>query len=83
MVITIIRKTVFNNNIIPHSRKYWQELNLAVEPKMAIARILVDLKFGSSVRDHHTYICKDEILADLNLAVVIQTAKTALKFSQN
>ena len=28
---------------IPYSRKYWWELNLAVEPKIAIARILADL----------------------------------------
>ena len=41
---------------LPYSRKYWQELNLAVEPQIAIASILVDLKFGSLVRDHHTYI---------------------------
>ena len=28
---------------IPYSQKYWWELNLAVEPKIAIARILEDL----------------------------------------
>ena len=28
------------------SRKYWWELNLAVEPKMAIARILADLNLA-------------------------------------
>ena len=28
---------------IPYNRKYWWELNLAVEPKIAIARILADL----------------------------------------
>ena len=26
-------------------------------------------KFGSSVRDHHTYTCRYETLAELNLAV--------------
>ena len=39
---------------IPHSRKYWQELNLAVEPKIAIARILADLnlavRYGIAIR---------------------------------
>ena len=30
-------------NTIPYSRKYWRELYLAVEPKIAIARILADL----------------------------------------
>ena len=29
--------------LILHSQKYWRELNLAVEPKIAIARILADL----------------------------------------
>ena len=33
---------------LPYSRKYWWELNLAVEPKIAIARILADL--NSTVR---------------------------------
>ena len=28
---------------IPYSQKYWRELNLAVEPKITIARILADL----------------------------------------
>ena len=43
---------------IPYSRKYWQKLNLAVEPKITIAGIFIflNLKFGSSVRDHHMYI---------------------------
>ena len=31
---------------IPYSQKYWQELNLAVEPKIAIARILADLNLA-------------------------------------
>ena len=38
-------------NSLPYSRKYWQELNLAVEPQIAITRILADLnqtaKFNS------------------------------------
>ena len=29
-----------------YSRKYWQGLNLAVEPKIAFARILVDLNLA-------------------------------------
>ena len=39
---------------IPYSRKYWRKLNLAVEPKIAIARILVDLnlavRYGIAIR---------------------------------
>ena len=31
---------------IPYSRKYWRELNLVVEPKIAIARILADLNLA-------------------------------------
>ena len=31
---------------ILYSRKYWWEFNLAVEPKIAIARILVDLNLA-------------------------------------
>ena len=41
---------------IPHSWKYWQELNLVVEPKIAIARILADLnlavRYGIAIRIH-------------------------------
>ena len=58
--------------IILYSRKYWQELNLAVGPQIGIAKILVDLK------DRHVYICEYEILVDVNLAVAkidCQTAK--------
>ena len=40
--------------LLPYSRKYWQELNLAVEPKIAIARILADLnlavRYGIAIR---------------------------------
>ena len=39
---------------ILYSRKYWRELNLAVEPKIAIARILADLnlavRYGIAIR---------------------------------
>ena len=31
---------------LPHSRKYWRELNLAVEPQIAIARISADLNLA-------------------------------------
>ena len=34
---------------LPYSQKNWLELNLAMEPKIAI------FKFGGSVRDCHTY----------------------------
>ena len=62
--------------IIPYSRKYWRGLNLAVESKIAIARILVDLNLAVRYRIAICiYICEYEILADFNLAVVISTAK--------
>ena len=35
---------------LPYSRKYWRELNLAVEPKIAIARILADLNLAFRYR---------------------------------
>ena len=31
---------------LPYSRKYWRALNLAVEPKIAVARILADLNLA-------------------------------------
>ena len=39
-----MRSRIFHN--VLYSRKYWQELNLAVEPKIAIARILADLNLA-------------------------------------
>ena len=40
--------------IPPYSRKYWWKLDLTVEPKIAIARILVDLnltvRYGIAMR---------------------------------
>ena len=45
---------VGGKKIIPYSQKYWRELNLAVEPKITIARILADLNlavwYGIAVR---------------------------------
>ena len=35
---------------VPYSQKYWQELNLAVEPKIAIVRILADLYLAVQYR---------------------------------
>ena len=35
---------------VPYSRKYWWELNLAIEPKIAIARILVNLNLAVRYR---------------------------------
>ena len=44
---------------VPYSQKYWRELNLVVEPKIAIARILANLNLpGSLVWVRHTYICE-------------------------
>ena len=34
---------------IPYSRKYWRELNLAIEPKIAIVRILA-VWYGIAIR---------------------------------
>ena len=31
---------IIGNGYMPYSRKYWQEINLAVGPKIAIAKIL-------------------------------------------
>ena len=42
---------------MPYSRNNWRELNLAVEPKIAIARMIIGgFKFGGSVQDRHMYI---------------------------
>ena len=41
---------------IPYSRKYWWELNLAVEPKIAIARILTNLIWRFSTGLPYIYI---------------------------
>ena len=38
------------------------------------------IEFGSLVRDHHTIICKYEILADSNL-VVAKTDRQTAKFN--
>ncbi len=34
------------HSYVPYNRKYWRELNLAVEPKIAIAIILADLNLA-------------------------------------
>ena len=41
-----------------YSQKYWRKLhvNLAVEPKITITRILVDFNLGSSVWDRHIQV---------------------------
>ena len=43
-----------NKIMVVYSRKYWRELNLAVEPKITIARILADFKFGGCNIDRQT-----------------------------
>ena len=53
---------------IPYSRKYWQELNLAVGPKIAIAKMLADLNwlFGKGL----TYVYMQvRNISGFNLAV--------------
>jgi hypothetical protein len=43
-------KTPFHQKCdLPYSRKYWRELNLAVEPKIAIVRILSDLNLAGVI----------------------------------
>ena len=59
-------------NTLIDIRKYWRELNLAVKPIIAIARILAGLNLA--IWDRHIHIpdiCEYEILADFNLAVII------------
>ena len=56
-----------------YSQKYWWELNLAVESKIAVARILVDLnlavQYGIAI---HNIICRVGNFGGFyNLAVVI------------
>ena len=57
--------------LIPYSRKYWRELKLAVEPKIAIIRILADLnlaiRYGIAIRIY----ASRKIWRIFNLAVVI------------
>ena len=65
---------------IPYRQKYWRELNLVVGPQIANCENIGGFKFGGSVRDRHTYICKYEILADFNL-VVAKTDHQTAKFS--
>ena len=47
---------------IPYSQKYWRELNLVGEPKIAIARILADLnlvvQYGITIRIHVLYMSR-------------------------
>ena len=68
--------------LLPYSQKYWQEFNLVVEPKIAIANYIGWFKFGGSVWDRHTYICEQEILADFNLAIAQAGHQTAKFNSQ-
>ena len=43
------------HNVTWYSRKYWQELNLAVESQIAITNISAGFKFSGSVQDCHMY----------------------------
>ena len=49
-------RTLPGKNIwtIPYSRKYWRALNLAVEPQIAVRRVLADLnlavRYGIAIR---------------------------------
>ena len=54
---------------IPYSQKYWRELNLAIESKIAIARILTDLNLAVRYRIAiRIYVNRN--FGDFNLAVV-------------
>ena len=57
--------------IVLYSRKYWRELNLVVEPKIAIARILADLnlavRYGIAIR---IYVSR-KFWLNICLAVII------------
>ena len=48
-----------------------------VGPQIAITKNIGRFKFGSLVRDRHTYICKYEILVDFNLVVAKLDHQTA------
>ena len=43
--------------------------------EIAICKNIGGFKFGGSVRNHHTYICKYEILVDFNLVIARRTTK--------
>ena len=43
---TLTKTMLIVSMLLPYSWKYWWELNLAVEPKIAIARILADLNLA-------------------------------------
>ena len=53
---------------------------MVVGPQIANCENIGRFKFGGSVRDCHTYICKYEILADFNL-VVAKTDHQTAKFN--
>ena len=63
---------------IPYSQKYWWELNLAVEPKIAIATVLADLNsvvwYGITIRKIYANMKYWQIF---NLAVAKGDHKTA------
>ena len=65
--------------VIPYSRKYWRALNLAVEPKIAIERILADLnlavRYGIAIRIYASR--KFWRTSGSGLAVVIIDRQTA------
>ena len=58
------------NSEIPYSQKYWRELNLAVEPKIAIARILADLNLAVRYRIAICIYANRKFWRIFNLAVV-------------
>ena len=75
MLMTSEVKTVsyLPGDFILYSRKYWQELNLAIGPKSAIAKILAGLRFGTG--SPHVYTCMQ--VRNFNLAVAKADSQTA------
>ena len=55
----------YSTALVLYSRKYWQELNLVVEPKITTPRILAHLnlavRYGIAI---HIYICESVILTN-------------------
>ena len=58
-------------NQLPYSPKHWQELNLVIEPKIAIARILADLNLAVWYVVAMCIYVSRKFWSDFNLAVVI------------
>ena len=63
--------------MVPHSRKYWRELNSADWPQLALTLNLVDFNLADSTAGIRCAQCQYLILADFNLAVGVSICQTA------